>query len=454
MRRAILISFLCGGFLLVAPAASGQEEEAIVPWLKKNGIRVKTVEAGNGFDDLQPLKPIFKDLRFVGLGEATHGTREFFQFKHRMLEFLVEELGFRVFAIEASYSACENINDYVMGRSDDGAKALDSQVFWVWNTNEVREMIDWMRTYNARATAEQKVKFVGFDVPYNQTGQSRLVEYLKRVAPERVGPAEELFAEDIDELKQLSTGSSNNKELRKRAKELQLKYNDLFAFLELRASSLIAKSNQAEYERMREYARVLAQFVDVYGVGGDDGRILRDMYMADNFRRLVEREPSGTRFVLWAHNAHIRTGDRNGIHPTMGSHLRRLYGKEYYALGLSFNQGSFQAREALPKDPANRMLRMCTVSPAPTGSIDWYLARTGMDKFIMDFRSAPRSAEIDKWLAAPHSMRSIGAVYGFTAFLASFPQVVIEKDYDGLFFIDVTTRARPNPSVKNIAPGP
>src|SRR5262245_6531071 len=145
-------------------AEKKRKQQAVIAWFKENAIPLKTVEAGNGAEDLQPLKKSFKDVRFIGLGEQTHGTREFFQFKHRMLEFLVREMGFRVFAIEASYSACENINDYVMGRTADGAKALDSQGFWTWNTEEVRAMIDWMRTYNAGVPADRRVKFVGFDI--------------------------------------------------------------------------------------------------------------------------------------------------------------------------------------------------------------------------------------------------------------------------------------------------
>src|SRR6185369_11199713 len=144
MRPPLRIVTLLGCiFLFMVHVVAGQEHAAVVLWLKQNAIKISTVEAGSGFDDLQPLKPIFKDVRFVGLGEATHGTREFFQFKHRLLEFLVEELGFRVFAIEASYTGCESINDYVTGKSDDGAKALDSQGFWTWNTEEVRAMMDW-----------------------------------------------------------------------------------------------------------------------------------------------------------------------------------------------------------------------------------------------------------------------------------------------------------------------
>ena len=99
-----------------------RKQDAVIKWTKDNSIQLKTVEAGNGFADLKPLKKILKDVHFVGLGEQTHGTSEFFKFKNRMLQFLVTEMGFRVFTMEASYSACQKVNDYVMGKTDDGAK--------------------------------------------------------------------------------------------------------------------------------------------------------------------------------------------------------------------------------------------------------------------------------------------------------------------------------------------
>jgi erythromycin esterase len=428
------------------------KQRAVIAWLKENAIPLKTVEAGNGFGDLQPLKRIFKDVRFVGLGEETHGTREFFQFKHRMLEFLVKEMGFRVFAIEASYAACQNINDYVMGRTDDGAKALDSQGFWTWNTEEVRAMMDWMREYNRGVPANRKVKFVGFDIQVNDTGKAKLLEYLKRVAPERVVAVEEFFKVNLSELNSALATPDEQREATAKLKELQIKYNDLFVFLEISGANLAAKSSPAEYEQMREYARVLAQYLDSYSrVGSNDGTVLRDLYMADNFRRIVEREPAGTRFVLWAHNGHIRTGDSAGTYPTFGYHLRRFYDKEYYALGFSFNQGSFQAREARPKDPTKRMLMSFTADPAPADSIDWYLAQTGAKIFIVDFRTPHKNAGLGEWLAAPHPMRSVGAIYAPGPDQSYFLPHTLDKEFDGLFFLDTTTRARPNSSVKNVA---
>jgi len=172
--------------------------------------------------------------------------------------------------------------------------------------------------------------------------------------------------------------------------------------------------------------------------------------MADNFRRIVEREPAGTRFVVWAHNGHIATGDNDGASPTFGHHLRNFYGEDYYALGFSFNQGSFQSREAQPKNPNNRMLMSFTVNPAPTDSVDWYLAQTGVKILLIDFRLSRKSTELTEWLAGPHPMRSVGSMYAAGSEQSSFSPITIGKEFDGLFFVDTTSRARPNPSVKNV----
>jgi erythromycin esterase len=426
------------------------KQQAVVARLKESAFPIKTVEAGSGFADLLPLKKVFKDVRFVGLGEETHGTREFFQFKHRILEFLVKEMGFRVFAIEASYSACQNIDDYVIGRTDDGAKALDSQGFWVWNTEEVRAMLDWMREYNKRVPADRRVKFVGFDIQINATGKARLLEYLKRVAPERFAETEAFFAVNAEELgTALLDSNGTDKVVQAKLNELRDQYNGLFVFLELGGAMLAAKSNPAEYEQMREYARVLAQYIDAYS--NPSGLRARDLYMADNFRRVVEREPAGTRFVIWAHNGHIAAGGGDEAYASFGHYLRRLFGNEYYALGFSFNRGSFQSRDAQSKDPNNPMLMSFTVGPAPDDSVDWYLAQTGAKMLFVDFRSSRKSAELGEWLAAPHPMRLVGSTYAAGLEQRVFFPVALGGEFDGLFFVDTTSRARPNPSVKNVA---
>src|SRR4051794_4032483 len=86
---------------LLLPCALHAQTE-VTSWIRANAVPLKTVEARHGFDDMQPLRRIIGDARIVSLGEATHGSREFFQLKHRMLEFLATEMGFTIFSIEAN----------------------------------------------------------------------------------------------------------------------------------------------------------------------------------------------------------------------------------------------------------------------------------------------------------------------------------------------------------------
>src|SRR4051794_25977935 len=86
---------------IALPLTAWAQSPTVNDWIQANAIPLTTPEAGHGFADMQPLKKVIGDARIVSLGEATHGTREFFQLKHRMLEFLASEMGFTIFSIEA-----------------------------------------------------------------------------------------------------------------------------------------------------------------------------------------------------------------------------------------------------------------------------------------------------------------------------------------------------------------
>jgi erythromycin esterase len=143
---------------IVCSGASAQDP---VPWIHQNAIPISTVEAGHGFDDLQRLKPVIHDARIVALGEATHGTREFFQLKHRMVEFLASQMGFTIFSIEANMPEAYRLNDYVLHGTGDPRELLKGMYFWTWNTQEVLDTILWMREFNK---AGGHLQFTGFDM--------------------------------------------------------------------------------------------------------------------------------------------------------------------------------------------------------------------------------------------------------------------------------------------------
>jgi erythromycin esterase-like protein len=147
--------------LLAVSPLEGQEIDPIIDWIRSHAVPLKTPEAGNGFDDLGPLRALIGQARIVSLGEATHGSREFFQLKHRMLEFLATEMGFSIFSIEANLPEAYALNDYVLEGKGDPAQLLRGMYFWTWNT-EVLDMIRWMREFNR--SGKGRVQFTGFDM--------------------------------------------------------------------------------------------------------------------------------------------------------------------------------------------------------------------------------------------------------------------------------------------------
>jgi erythromycin esterase-like protein len=138
------------------------DDQAVVDWVGKHAVRLQTTEAGHGFADMQPLKKVIGNARIVALGEATHGSREFFQLKHRMMEFLATEMGFTIFSIEANMPEAYRLNDYVLNGNGDPAKLIKGMYFWTWNTQEVLDMVLWMREFNK--SGKGRVQFTGFDM--------------------------------------------------------------------------------------------------------------------------------------------------------------------------------------------------------------------------------------------------------------------------------------------------
>lgn len=413
-------------------------DEAIVTRLRSRAIPLTSVTAGKGFDDLMPLREVLRGVRVVGLGEATHGTREFFQLRHRLLEFLVKELGFTVLAVEGSYSAFMSINDYVVHGKGDRAEVLAGQKYWILDTEEVAAIIDWMRAYNQTVPDEKKVKFFGIDANANETAMKVVTDYLGKVAPERSSSAEELFrkirTEDIKAI--------NFEPTQVPAAQLSELYK-LTSYLVLNKAKLIHQTSAAEFERALQHLRLIVQFAEFNGPGTVDGVGTRDGYMAENFQYIVNAEKPTTRFIVLVHNAHVSKRD-TGNFPAMGSYLRKMYGNGYYAFGFAFNRGEFQAQVSAEGKPRVQVFRL---GPAPERTVDWYLARAGIGNYIIDFRSLPKDEAVSQWLQATHRMHWVGAIFSDTWNASRWTQpFVLGRDFDGLIFIEQTTRARPTPT--------
>jgi erythromycin esterase-like protein len=184
LHAAISAGFLAAAFVGVAPAVDDADEErTFVDWARRSAVSLKASRAGSGFEDLEPLGAAVGDADVVSLGEATHGTREVFQMKHRLLEFLVERKGFNVFAIEGSPGGCAAIDAYLHGAEGDPAELLRGVGYWTWDTEEVLALIRWMRAYNDDARHPRKVAFHGFDMQSPDESFQHVLDYLEPLDP-------------------------------------------------------------------------------------------------------------------------------------------------------------------------------------------------------------------------------------------------------------------------------
>lgn len=140
----------------------GQPTSDMVSWVSGNAIPLAGADPSLGFADLMPLQKLIGNAQIVGLGEATDGTSEFFNMKSRLVEFLASQMGFTTLAIEANMPEAYRLNDYVLNGNGDPKQLLKGLNAWQLNTQEVFDMIQWMRQYNA--SGQGPIQFTGFDM--------------------------------------------------------------------------------------------------------------------------------------------------------------------------------------------------------------------------------------------------------------------------------------------------
>jgi erythromycin esterase len=408
-----------------------------VAWLKQAAVPFQRSDPGAPLADLEPLRAMVGSARVVALGEGTHGTREFFQMKHRVLEFLVRETGFTAFAIEATWPEANAVDLYVRTGIGDPAVALSNLYFWTWNTQEVLDMIAWMRAYNQTVPAARQVRFFGFDMQSPGTAIDTVVAFVRRADAARAASVDSAYAclaPYRNYGPRAGTGgqySGAAAGARTACRAGVARVDSLVAAG--RARYLAAGAGAEEYARARQSARLVVQWEDMAGnaaVAGQTSR--RDLYMAENTRWLLDQLPAGSRMMLWAHNYHV-----SGVPGAMGSHLRQALGPDYLNVGFAFGSGSFNAVEQSEAGQSRGLHAMSTSSVA-TGALEAYLDAVGSPRLLLDARRIAATAAAAP-LAGPIPMRSIGAVFVPGRDLQYFSQALLPGDYDVLIYLATTT---------------
>jgi erythromycin esterase len=413
------------------PLLTAEQRAAVVRDLCVHSLPFRTVLAGNGFDDLIGLDRLIGDARIVALGEASHGTAEFFQMKHRLLEYLVERKGFTVFAIEGNWPEAQVADRFIKSGEGDAGAALGAMYFWTWQTEEVSALLHWMRHYNATRGERPVLSFAGFDMQYPSVAMKRVIDFLDRTT----GADRDVVRALYDGMEKLDEPRSEiPAEEKTRLREGARKALDL---IKAQRAMLLMASTPEEYRDLRQAARIVLQALEMR-----TGILERDRAMAENVCWLIEEGFPGQKIVLWAHNGHIGT-DMGRSEKSMGGHLRDRYGDQMVVIGFATHRGGVRAwpikEGRYQPGPAVAM----PLAPARKVSVEALFQEAGLHRFILDLRRLPKDCALGVWLAKPRLHRDIGAVYEPDRAGNYYEHVRLPEMYDCIAFIAESTAAKP-----------
>ncbi len=432
------LSVEVGGRTWDAVPAADAPTAATIDWLTARSHPFSTVDAGpagtDDFRDLEPLGDIVGDARLVALGEATHGSSEFFRVKHRLLAYLVDKKGFGVFAIEANQLAVEPINRYVRGAPGD-IGVLMRAMFQVWNTEEMRDLIEWMRAHNVRHP-DRMVEFVGFDMQDPAAPIDSVSAFLARVEPTIGPPIDSLYAAYRDAWREAYYPQGALAVRRSWYENALLAYERIQENRDDWLASAADRTDSAAVEWALQNANVVRQaaLVALTGEFAD-----RDSAMAENIGWVLERRPPDTRVVVWAHDGHISRAAHEWANywggGSMGGELSRLFGDDYRAFGLLTYAGSYSGA-------SGRQIIDTRLLPAPVGSLEEALHRVGLrlgaSLLITDLRGAA-TGPAGGWLMEPRLIRMIGYAAEDLGFATG---ISVGSQFDGIVFVDTTSPSR------------
>ncbi|MFJ8232527.1 erythromycin esterase family protein [Streptomyces sp. NPDC094448] len=395
---------------------------------------LRSTAPGGSTADLRALGAMIGGAKVVGLGEATHGSHEFFTMKERLFRHLVREKGFRAFSLEFSWAAGLRINDYLQtGKGNARQIAAETLAKSPWDREEFVHLIEWMRDHNRR-NPTRTVHFVGNDL----AGPSMTDEFFGRITGyvHRHHPA---LAPRIDEL---YTGLRPvddvfdylNKPLAERKR---------FADRARQALDLIRAADGRDrdaHDWAVQNARSIADtthFLTVDAgdpVGLPDFQRFRDEVMARNI--LWWQQRTGHKILVSAHNDHLGliAGTAEMYPKTQGSFLRDALGRDYLPIGMTFDRGSFLATStAIGGD-----WKKFTVGGAAPGTNEHTLDRVRHRDFYADLRTAAPAAR--DWLNTARPTRSIG-----TLFHDNYPlyDLALGRSFDVLIHLNTVREAEP-----------
>lgn len=323
------------------------------------------------------------EAQIVALGEATHGNKEFQQLRLDVFRVLVEKYGVRAFALEGDFGGCEAINRYIHGEGGTAAEALSATGFAIYRTEEMENLTEWMRDYNASAAQGEDLRFYGFDMEQRAYSYRYLLEALQKA--------------DIDtaDFEKMWDGEANT-------------YADSCT-AEQRAEIIRAAEEQLMPEDVQalRFAEVLLQNIELGKYINDSGELnaQRDRMMAENTLWILEQGQArgNSRVMISGHNNHIMQCENAGT-PVLGSLLAEKLGGGYFAVGTDF----YKSVCNLPKAYTGKRITHTFYSHDPLAKAS---KKCGFDLNFLDFSEVPENSTLAEYIANSIPMGSLGESY-------------------------------------------
>ena len=365
----------------------------------------------------------------IGLGEATHGTAEFFKAKHRIFRYMAEHHGYRIFAIEADFGESLFINEAVLNSDKSKIETLmrTRMHFWTWRTNEVRDLLYWMCDFNMGKPANEKVQYWGVDCQFNTYHPDLLLEYLVDVDVSFLAFAESTLMEAKSASSTQFTGYTGP------AFEAYLdKIDALNDSIVKYDTEISAASSETSYQLNLQLLAVIRQVSEVIFDSGGPSR--RDEFMAVNTKWLFDYF-DGAEIVLWAHNFHVSDFPEAA---SMGSFLKTFFPGKYYVVGFLFSKGFFRAVTFI--DGKSQGLHVQSIDTEPkAGSLNELFGHATGEAFTVAISDLEKHSQ---WPAAfddELEYFQMGAVYNGKPL--DYYQPFRDAFYDRLIYFDHTTAA-------------
>lgn len=441
MKKRLLL-LLFSFVLLIKPALADCEQFDFCPELRD--YCQKHLFALEDESSLSPLIKAAGNKKAVLLGEASHGTSEYYLWRQKISRRLIEEKGFSFILIEGDWPASFALNLYVKGKVSQEIGAFLRQNYqrwprWMWANQEVAGFIEWLREYNLGLPPKKRVGFYGMDVYSLQESAELVQDFLAGLKEDQAVELSrnyDCFAVfDYDGFAYGKAAAQRGFSCREKSAEVLeffkqdpfgLAEKDPYLFWNLKINALVVK-NAERYYRLA-----------VLGRGGWNSRVY---HMKDVFAKVFQFYSKEAKGIVWAHNTHIGDARATAMEQrgqvNIGQLARQDLGPEnVFNVGFGSYEGEVVAGRnwGFP-------FEVVPVPPAKRGSLEWALSFVEEDKFFLIFDQADKVKEI---LGRPYGHRAIGVVYDpVKEHLGNYVPTVLPNRYDAFLFFQKTQGLSP-----------